>query len=105
MERNEATGARTTYAYSEGVIDISGNIKRYWTGSGTDAWSTGAGGTGSLTTYYIGIYPNGAVSGQPYIAIDTVKFGKVNKSHRPGAVLMLDTIDFMGSREYTGSVP
>ena len=105
LEKNEATGQRTVYYISEGILDVSGQIKRFWTGSGTDAWSRGSGETGSLSTYYIGIYPNGAVSGQPYEAIDSVKFGKSSKGHRPGSALMTDTIDFVGSgRIYTGSL-
>jgi hypothetical protein len=104
LERHETTGTRLVYAISEGIIDLSGTIERFWTGSGTDSWTRGTGETGSLTTYYIGIYPNGAVSGQPYIALDTVKFGKSEKSHKPGSALMTDSIDFIGTREYTGSL-
>jgi len=105
LERHEVTGQRTVYSITEGNIDVSGNIERFWTGSGTESWYRGSGETGSLTTYHIGIYPNGAVSGQPYIAINTVKFGTSNKSHRPGSSLMTDTLTFVGTRVYTGSVP
>jgi len=104
LERHESTGLRIPYAITEGIIDITGNIERFWTGSGTDSWYRGANETGSLTTYYIGVYPNGAVSGQPYRALDSVKFGKSGKNHKPGSALMTDSLDFMAIREYTGSL-
>ena len=104
LERHDSTGLRTPYAITEGIIDITGNIERFWTGSGTDSWYRGANETGSLTTYYIGVYPNGAVSGQPYRALDSVKFGKSAKNHKPGSALMTDSLDFMAIREYTGSL-
>jgi hypothetical protein len=105
LERKEATGQRTVYAITEGTLNVTGNLEFFWTGSGTDAWSRGAAETGSLTTYHIGIYPNGAVSGQPYICIASCKFGASRKQHRPGANLMTDTVDFIGTNIYTGSVP
>jgi hypothetical protein len=105
LESHESTGQRTIYALTEGIIEITGTIERSWTGSGTDTWTRGTNETGSLTSRYIGIYPNGAVSGQPYIALSEVKFGKTSKSHKPGSVLMSDTLTFIGTREYTGSVP
>jgi hypothetical protein len=104
LERHETTGTRLVYAITEGIIDLSGTIERFYTGSGTDAWLRGANETGSLTTYYIGIYPNGAVSGQPYIALDSVKFGKSDKSHKPGSALMTDSLEFTGTRIWTGSL-
>lgn len=103
LERHEATGTRLIYAITEGIIEITGKLERFWTGSGTDAWYRGAGETGSLTTYYVGIYPNGAVSGQPYIALSSVKFGSSSKSHKPGSALMSDSMDFQAIRVYTGS--
>ena len=104
LERKEATGQRTSYAIVEGQIGVSGTIERFWTGSGTEAWTRGTNETGSLSTYYIGIYPNGAVAGQPYIAISEVKFGKRETNHRPGSNLMTDVISFEGIRMYTGSL-
>lgn len=104
IERHETTGTRLVYAITEGVIDVSGTMERFWTGSGTDNWTRGANETGSLTTYYIGIYPNGAVSGQPYIALSGVKFGKSSKSHKPGSSLMNDEITFTAVRIYSGSL-
>ncbi len=49
LESHEATGQRTVYGITEGVIDISGKIDRYWTGSGAEMWTRGANETGSLT--------------------------------------------------------
>ena len=104
LERKEATGQRTSYAIVEGQIKVSGNIERFWTGSGADRWATGAGGTGSLTEYYIGIYPNGAVAGQPYIAVSQAKFGDQEENHRPGSQLMTVSTSFEAIRTYSGSL-
>ena len=107
LDRTEACGQRTDYAITEGNIKISGTIERYWTGSGADTWNmgSGSGGTGSLSTYYIGIYPGGAVTGQPYIMLDQVKFGEQKNTHRPGSALMTSSIDFEAIRTYSGSLP
>ncbi len=104
LDAKEATGQRTVYAIVEGVIGLSGVLERFWTGSGTQGWARGAGETGSLTSYYIGIYPNGAVAGQPYTALDSCKFGAHRTVHRLGSALMTETLDFIGIREYTGSL-
>ena len=105
LDRTESCGQRTDYAITEGNIKVSGTIERYWTGSGGDAWNIGGEGTGSLTTYYIGIYPGGAVAGQPYIMVDQVKFGEQKNTHRPGSALMTSSIDFEAIRTYSGSLP
>jgi len=105
LDRSEACGQRTDYAITEGNIKVSGTIERYWTGSGADKWATGGAGTGSLSTYYIGIYPGGAVAGQPYIMVDQVKFGEQKNTHRPGSALMTSSIDFEAIRTYSGSLP
>ena len=104
LDRKEAIGRRTVYAITEGVIGLTGTIERFWTGSGTDSWTRGANETGSLTEYYIGVYPNGYSSGQPKIILNNVKFGRRRMLQRPGSNLLTETLDFIGQTVTTGSV-
>lgn len=101
---HEVTGQRTLYAITEGVIVITGTLERIYTGSATLNYTRGTNETGSLTTYYLGIYPSGYSSGQSYIALDTVKFGKRTIAQRPGANVMTEVQEFTAMREYTGSL-
>jgi len=105
LDRTESCGQRTDYAITEGNIKVSGTVERFWTGSGGDKWARGTNETGSLATYHIGIYPSGAVTGQPYIMVDQAKFGEQKNTHRPGSALMTSSIDFEAMRVRTGSLP
>jgi len=101
---NRGVGERFIKHVTEGVMDLSGNIERFWTGSSTEAWTRGTNEIGELTTYYIGIYPGGAVSGQPYIILEEIKFGSSSKSFRPGSKLMIESIPFTGKQVRDGLV-
>jgi hypothetical protein len=85
----------------EGVYQVAGKIERFYTGSGTWAIFGVAKGEAALDYCDIKIHPNGTASGQPYIQISGIKFDKIAPSHRPGANLMLEEWDFMGSGSIT----
>jgi len=105
LEAKEALGQRTNYAITEGVIGLTGTIERFWTGSGTHTFLTkGAGATGSVPDRHVGIYPNGRTNGQPYIGLESVKFGRRRMVQRPGSSLLTETLDFIGTQEHTGSL-
>ena len=104
---HEATGLRTAFAITEGVIGVSGTIERFYSGSGAFGWARGSGSSGEtdpLAEKYIGIFPNGTSSGQPYEIINQVKFGSRRTSTRPGNTLRTEVMDFIGVSVSTGSI-
>lgn len=104
LDVKEATGQRTAYAIIESTIGLTGTVEMFWTGSGTGQWTRGAGETGSLTEKYIGVFPNGTASGQPYDILNKCKFGSHRIVQRPGSALRTETMDFIGINITTGSV-
>ncbi len=99
-------GGRAAYAIIEGRIDVSGTIERYFTGSGILGFVRGTNETGSIgVTPNFGIYPNGEVSGQPYEAIQGIKFSNYRTQSKPGSALKTEVLDFIGTRLWTGSLP
>ncbi len=99
-------GDRTVYTYLEGSILLSGTIERYFSDTTSYIYSRGTNESGSLGFIGgIGIYPNRAVSGQPYVALWNVKFGDHRTQNKPGASLMAEILDFVATRQFTGSLP
>ena len=99
-------GQRQAFAIIGGKISIGGTINRFYTGSGILDFIMGTNETGSITaTPNLGIYPNGAVSGQPFIAIQNVYFSNYRNAYSPGSTLMNEVEDFVGIRYWTGSLP
>ena len=99
-------GQRYSYAHIPGKITISASINRYYTGSGIKDYFRGTNEIGSVTaTPNFGIYPNGEVSGQPYIVIQNSDITNYRNSFSPGGSLMNEVVDVIGIREWTGSLP
>jgi hypothetical protein len=95
-------------AYSdivEGKISISGTIEHFYTGSGLMSIVRGTNETGSMTFYHLGIYPNGEVSGQPFVVLSPIKFTGQRFSATPGSTLQKEVYDLFAIRQYTGSLP
>jgi hypothetical protein len=103
IEAVEATGQRTAFALVEGIISVTGTLERFYTGSGAFGWIGGT-STGSITERYIGIFPNGLSSGQPYEIINNVKFNTRSPVSRPGNALRTEPMDFIGISVTTGSI-
>ncbi len=99
-------GDRTVYAYLPGTINISGVIERFYSGAGAYTLIRGTGGSGSLGfTGGVCVYPNSAVSGQPFELFGNVSFGDFRTQSRPGSALKIETYDFVACRHFTGSLP
>ncbi len=98
-------GDRTVFTYTEGTISLSGTIEKFYFGTGSYSLTRGAGESGSLTSFYLGIYPGGKVSGQEYICYSGVKIGDHRTQSFPGSRLKSEIWDFVATRQFTGSLP
>jgi len=107
-------GNRLVYGFLPGVINITGTIERAYTGSGILGFIRGTNETGSIPVQYsgsniivgphLGFYPNGYVSGQPYIVFAKVCFSGHRLTARPGNNLTTEVLDFYAKRMFTGSL-
>lgn len=105
-------GSRVMYGFLPGVITITGTFERAYTGSAMLGFIRGTNETGSLYASpgdltvgpHIGFYPNGYVSGQPYIVFAKTYFAGHRLNARPGSSLQTETVDFFAKRQFTGSL-
>lgn len=97
-------GRRESYANLEQKISLSGTIERFYTGSGILGFVRGTNETGSMSYFYLGYYPSGEVSGQPYEAVDRMKVTNYRTLSVPGGTLRKETLDFVGIRVWSGSL-
>lgn len=103
LKRIFTGGQRDPEDIKEGLIEIAAKIARKWRDKTTLSDKAGVGSTSTLTTYYIGIYPEGYTSGNTeYYIVGKFDSYKLSLKHDD---VTSEEADFVATSVTVGTVP